>query len=97
VPARRFARSLAVASLISLKRIPRVEQCDYCKVCEKRCPTGAIEGPQIDFKECVRCNDCEIQLIERNGVCRHDMETIRPRLVQLKARAAARALGAASN
>jgi Na+-translocating ferredoxin:NAD+ oxidoreductase RnfG subunit len=90
--------SLAVASLISLNRIPRVEQCDYCKVCEKRCPTGAIEGPRVDFKECVRCNDCEVQLIQRTGVCRHDMETIRPRLVQLKARRAP-ALGvtAASN
>jgi len=89
--------SLAVASLISLKRIPRVEQCDHCKVCEKRCPTGAIEGPQVDFKECVRCNDCEVQLIQRTGVCRHDMETIRPRLVQLKARGAAAAVGAAAS
>jgi ferredoxin len=80
--------SLAIASLVTLKRIRRVEQCDFCKVCEKRCPTGAIAGPQIDFKECVRCNDCEVQLIEKTGVCRHDMETIRPRLVQLKARSA---------
>jgi polyferredoxin len=89
--------SLAVASLISLKRIPRVEQCDYCKVCEKRCPTGAIDGPRLDFKECVRCNDCEIQLIQRTGVCRHDMETIRPRLVQLKTRSAAATVGAAAS
>ncbi len=80
--------SLAIASLVTLKRIRRVEQCDFCKVCEKRCPTGAIAGPQIDFKECVRCNDCEVQLIEKTGVCRHDMEMIRPRLVQLKARSA---------
>ena len=87
--------SLAVASLISLKRIPRVEQCDHCKVCEKRCPTGAIEGPRIDFKECVRCNDCEVQLIRRTGVCRHDMEVIRPRLVQLQGRSAAGAAAAA--
>ncbi len=87
--------SLAVASLLSLKRIRRVEQCDHCKVCERRCPTGAIDGPQIDFKECVRCNDCEIQLIQRTGVCRHDMEAIRPRLVQLRAREAAGASGGA--
>ncbi|MEQ1855848.1 MAG: 4Fe-4S binding protein [Longimicrobiales bacterium] len=80
--------SLAIASLVTLKRIKRVEQCDYCKVCEKRCPTGAISGPQVDFKECVRCNDCEVQLIEKSGVCKHDMEAIRPRLVQLKARSA---------
>jgi polyferredoxin len=80
--------SLALASLVTFNRIRRVEQCDFCKVCEKRCPTGAIAGPQVDFKECVRCNDCEVQLIEKNGVCRHDMETIRPRLVQLKAKSA---------
>jgi len=80
--------SLAIASLVTFKRIPRVEQCDHCKVCEKRCPTGAISGPQIDFKECVRCNDCEVQLIRKTGVCRHDMEEIRPRLVHLQARRA---------
>jgi NosR/NirI family nitrous oxide reductase transcriptional regulator len=89
--------SLAIASMISLKRIPRVEQCDYCKVCEQRCPTGAIQGPQVDFKECVRCNDCEVQLIQRTGVCRHDMEEFRPRLVQLQARRAAAAASAASS
>jgi ferredoxin len=75
---------LAVASLVSLRRIRRVEQCDVCKVCEQDCPTGAIEGPNIDFKECVRCNVCETNLIERVGACRHDMEKIRSRLVQLR-------------
>ena len=76
--------ALAIGSLISLRRIRRVEHCDHCKVCEHKCPTGAIEGPEIDFKECVRCNVCEVQLIEKTGVCRHDMEEIRPRLVHLK-------------
>ena len=76
--------ALAIGSLISLRRIRRVEHCDYCKVCEQRCPTGAIEGSEIDFKECVRCNVCEVQLIEQTGVCGHDMEEIRPRLVRLK-------------
>jgi ferredoxin len=75
---------LALASLISLRRIGRVEQCTVCKVCEHDCPTGAIEGPNIDFKECVRCNRCETNLIEKVGVCRHDMEQVRPRLVQLR-------------
>jgi len=76
--------ALAVGSIFSINRIRRVEQCEYCKVCEQKCPTGAIEGPQIDFKECVRCNVCEVELIEKAGVCRHDMEMIRPRLIQLK-------------
>jgi hypothetical protein len=75
---------LAVGSLISLRRIGRVEQCDHCRVCEQKCPTGAITGPKIDFGECVRCNVCEVQLIERTGVCRHDMEEVRSRLVQIR-------------
>ena len=75
---------MAIGSVISLKRIRRVEQCDHCKICEQKCPTSAIRGPQIDFKECVRCNVCEIELIEKTGVCRHDMEVIRPRLIQLE-------------
>jgi hypothetical protein len=78
--------ALAVGSVFSINRIRRVEQCDYCKVCESKCPTGAIDGPAVDFKECVRCNICEIELLQKTGVCRHDMELIRPRLVQLKAR-----------
>jgi len=79
--------ALAVGSLVSLRRIRRVEQCDYCKVCEQRCPTGAIEGPKVDFKECVRCNECEVMLRDRRGVCGHPMEEFRPRLVQIHARA----------
>ena len=76
--------ALAIGSLISLKRIRRVEQCGHCKVCEQGCPTGAIRSEVVDFKECVRCNVCETKLIEKAGVCRHDMEIILPRLVQLR-------------
>ena len=75
--------ALALTSVISLRRIERVEQCDYCKVCEQHCPTGAISGPDIDFKECVRCNDCEIKLIERAGVCGHELDEFVPRLITL--------------
>jgi len=76
--------ALAIGSLVSLKRIRRVEQCSHCKVCEQNCPTGAIRDERVDFKECVRCNVCETKLIEKAGVCKHDMEDIRPRLVQLR-------------
>lgn len=72
--------ALAVGSLAAPFRIARVEQCDFCKVCEQKCPTGAITGPKIDFKECVRCNTCEIQLREKTGVCRHDIEKVRLRV-----------------
>jgi polyferredoxin len=75
--------SLAIVSVISPFRIKRVEQCNLCKVCQHACPTGAIRGPDIDFKECVRCNTCETLLIEKAGVCKHDMATIQSRLVKL--------------
>ena len=82
--------ALAVASTVSPFRIRRVEHCDHCKVCEQACPTGAIEGPRIDFRECVRCNICETKLIEQAGVCRHDIHDVRQRLVQLKVAPGAR-------
>lgn len=81
--------ALGLASILSLFRINRVEQCDVCKVCEQSCPTGAIEGPSINFKECVRCNICEIKLLARAGTCGHSMDEIRPRLVRLNTRTVA--------
>ncbi len=76
--------ALALGSLVAPKRIARVEHCGLCTVCERSCPTGAIERARIDFKECVRCNACETLLIERAGVCRHDIAEVRGRLVQLR-------------
>ena len=76
--------ALGILSLVSLRRIPRVEHCALCSVCEQKCPTGAIRKEVIDVHECVRCNVCEVQLIEQRGVCRHDIDEIRPRLIQLK-------------
>ncbi len=76
--------ALAVASAASPFRIRRVDHCAHCKVCERACPTGAVEGPRVHFRECVRCNVCERKLIERAGVCRHDVRDVRRRLVQLK-------------
>ena len=72
--------ALGITALISPWRISRVPQCDVCKVCEHSCPTGAIRGPRIDFKECVRCDICETKLIARSGVCKHDMETVNVRI-----------------
>jgi len=70
---------LAIISLISPWRIKRVPQCNVCKVCERACPTGAIEGPKINFIECVRCDICEIKLLEKAGSCRHSVEAINAR------------------
>ncbi|MFZ8976776.1 MAG: 4Fe-4S binding protein [Pseudohongiellaceae bacterium] len=72
--------SLGVVSLVSPFRIKRVQQCDVCKVCEHACPTGAIRGPAIDFKECVRCDICDYKLIAKAGVCKHDIETVKVRV-----------------
>ncbi|MDD9888782.1 MAG: 4Fe-4S binding protein [Gammaproteobacteria bacterium] len=72
--------ALGVMAFVSPWRIKRVPQCDVCKVCEHSCPTGAIRGPKIDFKECVRCDICESKLIARSGVCQHDMETVKVRI-----------------
>lgn len=68
--------ALGVVSLVSPLRIKRVPQCTLCKVCEHSCPTGAIRGAEIDFKECVRCDVCETKLITLAGTCRHPMEEI---------------------
>lgn len=76
--------ALAVISLISPWRIKRVEQCTLCKVCEHSCPTGAISKEVIDFKECVRCDDCESKLIKLAGTCRHPMDEINSRKKQKK-------------
>ena len=71
--------ALGVTSLLSPFRIKRVQQCEVCKVCEKSCPTGAIRGHAIDFKECVRCDICESKLITKAGVCKHTVEDVMAR------------------
>jgi len=68
--------ALGVTSFLSPFRIKRVQQCEVCKVCEKGCPTGAIRGHEIDFKECVRCDICESKLITKAGVCKHSVEDV---------------------
>ena len=71
--------ALGVTALLSPWRIKRVSQCEVCKVCEHACPTGAIRGPEIDFKECVRCDICETKLIDKAGVCKHSVAEVAAR------------------
>ncbi|PCJ27987.1 MAG: hypothetical protein COA96_02155 [SAR86 cluster bacterium] len=71
--------ALGLTALISPWRIQRVQQCQVCKVCERACPTGAIRGADIDFKECVRCDVCETKLIAKAGVCKHSVEDVQAR------------------
>ena len=68
--------ALGVASFLSPFRIDRVQQCEVCKVCENSCPTAAIRSHEIDFKECVRCDICEIKLKKKSGVCNHSVEDV---------------------
>ena len=50
---------LGLLSNLTVFRIKRWRECDTCKLCEKTCEWGAIDGPKILVSECVRCDDCE--------------------------------------
>ena len=61
---------LGLLAVVSIFRIKRWNECETCKVCEKACDWGAIQGPKISLSECVRCDDCE-RLYEDKTVCPH--------------------------
>ena len=50
---------LGLLSNLTVFRIKRWSECKTCKICEKTCEWGAIQGPKIVASECVRCDDCE--------------------------------------
>jgi NosR/NirI family transcriptional regulator, nitrous oxide reductase regulator len=51
--------TLGLMSYVTVFRIKRWSECNTCRICEKTCQWGAIEGPKILMTECVRCDDCE--------------------------------------
>lgn len=51
--------ALGLLSHLTLFRIRRWSECQTCRICEKTCQWGAIDGPRILVTECVRCDDCE--------------------------------------
>lgn len=51
--------ALGLLSNLTVFRIKRWSECNSCKICEKACEWGAIQGPKIIASECVRCDDCE--------------------------------------
>jgi polyferredoxin len=67
---------LGILSTITVFRIKRWSECKTCKICEKACEWGAIQGPQILMTECVRCDDCE-RLYEDTAKCPHHLIIIR--------------------
>ncbi len=51
--------SLGILSALTIFKIKRWSECSTCRICEKTCEWGAIDGPRIIKSECVRCDDCE--------------------------------------
>jgi NosR/NirI family transcriptional regulator, nitrous oxide reductase regulator len=61
---------LGLLSYLTVFRIKRWSECDTCKICQKACEWGAIDGPSIRMTECVRCDDCE-RLYADEAKCPH--------------------------
>jgi polyferredoxin len=62
--------TLGLMSYLAVFRIKRWSECSTCRICQKACQWGAIEGPKILMTECVRCDDCE-RLYADTTVCPH--------------------------
>lgn len=62
--------ALGLISLATVFKIKRWSECSTCRICEKTCEWGAIEGPRILRTECVRCDDCE-RLYADEARCPH--------------------------
>ena len=62
--------TLGLMSYLTVFRIKRWSECNTCRICEKACQWGAIEGPKILMTECVRCDDCE-RLYADTAICPH--------------------------
>lgn len=62
--------TLGLMSYLTVFRIKRWSECSTCKICQKACEWGAIDGPRILVTECVRCDDCE-RLYADEQTCPH--------------------------
>lgn len=62
--------TLGLMSYLTVFRIKRWSECGTCRICEKTCEWGAIQGPKILVTECVRCDDCE-RLYADTAKCPH--------------------------
>jgi len=65
-----------ISELTTLFRIKRWRECSTCRICQKACEWGAIDGPRIIRSECVRCDDCE-RLYDDRTRCPHHLIIIR--------------------
>jgi NosR/NirI family nitrous oxide reductase transcriptional regulator len=62
--------TLGLMSYATVFRIKRWSECNTCRICQKACQWGAIDGPKILMTECVRCDDCE-RLYADEAKCPH--------------------------
>jgi NosR/NirI family transcriptional regulator, nitrous oxide reductase regulator len=62
--------TLGLMSYATVFRIKRWAECNTCRICQKTCQWGAIDGPKILVTECVRCDDCE-RLYDDTAKCPH--------------------------
>jgi polyferredoxin len=62
--------ALGVVSYLTVFRIKRWSECGTCRICQKACQWGAIDGARILVSECVRCDDCE-RLYHDEARCPH--------------------------
>lgn len=62
--------TLGLISHLTVFRIKRWSECKTCRICQKTCEWGAIDGPRILVTECVRCDDCERLYADRQK-CPH--------------------------
>lgn len=62
--------ALGLMSYLTVFTIKRWSECGTCRICEKACQWGAIDGPAINMAECVRCDDCE-RLYDDTAKCPH--------------------------
>jgi polyferredoxin len=62
--------ALGLLSYLTVFRIKRWSECRTCRICQKACEWGAIDGPRIRMTECVRCDDCE-RLYADEAKCPH--------------------------
>jgi polyferredoxin len=62
--------TLGLLSYATVFGIRRWSECQTCRICQKACEWGAIDGPRIRMTECVRCDDCE-RLYADEAKCPH--------------------------
>ena len=66
-----------ISQVTTVFSIKRWKECSTCKICEKTCEWGAIQGPKIVKRECVRCDDCERLYLDQKK-CPHWIILLKP-------------------